>query len=95
MEKLEERRQIIIKITEALLGLDKTSEWQTLVDLVYKPALESIERKISLEAKKDEIDPKELYKLQGELAWAKRFTDLNHFVNLLKKELEGINNKIN
>jgi hypothetical protein len=40
------------------------------------------------------IDTNKLYRLQGELAWAKKYNDVDRFIDSLKKQLADINKKI-
>lgn len=91
---LRERQTELIKIIESIDEVLKTKGWQTLKELVFDSRVDSLERQLLAEAKKEEIDPKKIYKLQGELIWSKRYSDLRSYAEMLKKELEGIKLKL-
>lgn len=92
--KLREKQTDIVKILTSLEGLEKTKDWKVLSELLFAPSLEAIERQMRSETLAPKIDIEKLYRLQGEWAWAKQYTDLPTFINALKKQLEGIKNKL-
>lgn len=91
-DKLIARREELILTVEAIDELLHSRPWQTLRELVFTPLEERLERQILAEAKRPDIETKNLYVLQGELANARRY-DLPAYAERCKKELEGI--KIN
>ncbi len=91
---LEKRHSEIVKIIESFENLDKSIEWATLKELVFDRSLVAIEKQLLVESTKPIIDTTKLYKLQGERDWARKFNDVNRFIETLKKELENINKKI-
>lgn len=91
---LRERQTELIRIIESVDEVLRTKGWQTLKELIFDKRVESIERQLMAEAKMDEVVPKKLYKLQGELLGAKRYSDLRSYAEVLKKELEGIKLKL-
>ncbi len=94
IELLEQKREELVKIIQSFEILDKSKEWSTLKELVFDKSLASIERQLLSESLSPELTTSKLYKLQGEYAWAKRFTDFNGFIEKSKKQLEDINKKI-
>lgn len=92
--RLEEERTRLVKIIESLEALDKSEEWNTLKELVFDKSLEAIERQILNESLGQVIDTSKLYRLQGERAWSKQFSDVNQFVEMLKKQLEEIKKRL-
>lgn len=93
MERFEEKREELVKIIEALQGLEKSEEWATLRELVFDKELDSIERQLLNASKEMPLDTAKLYKLQGELFQARKY-ELNSFIENLKKQLENINKQI-
>ncbi len=89
-----EQEADITKIVETLAKLDKSKEWATLKELVFDKSLAGIERQMLSETTMLKIDTNKLYKLQGEWAWAKQFSDTNSFGEALKKQLAGIKLKL-
>ncbi len=91
---LEERRVLSVRILESLEKLEKSEEWHVLKELVFDEALKSIDRNILSEATRPVIDMNKIYTLQGERKWAKRYCDINRFVDFHKSLLEEINNQL-
>jgi hypothetical protein len=92
--QLRNEQTRLIKIIEAFMGLDKNKDWQILQELVFNLSVANIERQIYNVSLSREIDDKELYRLQGQLAWAKQYNDTGRFVEALKKQLEEIKRKL-
>jgi hypothetical protein len=91
---LRDRQNELISIIEAFGVLEGSKEWQTIKEFIYDKSLAGIERQILNESLRVKIDENKLYKLQGEWAWSKQFSDTNQFVSTLKKQLEDIKLKL-
>ena len=91
---LREEQTRLIKIIEALSKLDKLKEWESLKELVFSKSLVNIERQMLNESVAKEVDVNKIYRLQGEWAWAKQFTETERFVDTLKRQLEEIKKKL-
>ncbi len=91
---LRERQTELIKIIESIDELMKSKAWNTLKELVFDGLVERIERLLLAEAKGVDLNFANIFRLQGELAWARRYSDLGSFAEVLKRELEGIKQKI-
>ncbi len=81
--KLRDRQAELIKILEAIELVLKNKGWQTLKELVFDGVVESLNRQLLSEAKKPKV-------LQGEMAWARRYSNLKSYAEMLQKELQGI-----
>lgn len=93
-EILVKRQSELIKILGAINVLVQSVEWQTLEKLLFSPQLERVDKALLSEAKKAELDTGAIFRLQGERVWAKRYTNLTEYAEMLKKELEGIKIKL-
>lgn len=93
--QLREREAELVKIIEALGQVEAADEWQTLKKLLFDGIVEKLERLIAFEASAREINTPELYRLQGQLAWAKRYSNLEELRNIFKVELKNIKKSIN
>ncbi len=89
-DKIRDRQNDLIKIIEAIDEVLKTKGWATLKELVWDGRVSSIERQLLSEAKGVEIKTENIYRLQGELNWTKRYADLKSYAQMCQKELEGI-----
>jgi hypothetical protein len=93
-ESLREQQGALIKLVGAFADLEGSKEWQIIKEQVHTPTVARIERQILNEAQAPIIDVDKIYRLQGELAWARRFSDINKFAETLKRQLEDIKNKL-
>lgn len=77
----------LTKIVEAVDGLLKTKEWLTLQELHFTKEEERINHLLLSESKRTELDDREIYRLQGEMKWAKRYADIRKWAEFIKKQL--------
>ncbi len=84
----------LIRLIEAFMALEKNKDWLTLKELVFDKSLEAIERQIFTESLTPTLRTEKIYNLQGQWAWAKQYSDVNKFVEVLKKQLEEIKRKL-
>lgn len=89
-DSLKDKQSELLKVLEALNGLEKNKDWQTLKELVYQKSLESVEAQMKSECLSTELNLPKLYRLQGEWSWAKQFTDIPAFAENVKKQLATI-----
>lgn len=93
-EKLESRRQELVRIIQSFEKLEMSEEWGTVKELLLGRSLESLNRQLLSEAREANVDLPSLYRLQGKIEWARRYCDQGALVRSLKAELEAINKKI-
>jgi hypothetical protein len=91
---LAEKYAELVKIIQSFESLEKSKEWATLKELVFSKSLASIEKQLLNESSAPDISLHKLYKLQGELSWARKFNDINRFTDTLKKQLADIKTKL-
>lgn len=92
---LREREAKLVKIIEALGQVEAADEWQTLKELYLDEIVKSLESRLVTEAKAKTINEPELYRLQGQLAWAKKYANLEQLRQSFKVELQNIRKQIN
>lgn len=81
----------LTRLLEAIDGVLHTQDWQTFVEMHFSLEEKRIERLLLSEAKKD-LNDKEIYRLQGELKWARRYADLRKWAEFIKKQLTKLKN---
>jgi hypothetical protein len=91
---LEKRHVELVKIIQSFENLEKSEEWATLRKYVFDGALSSLEKQLIMEAERATLDFPKIYRLQGELSWARKFCDINKFIGTQTKLLEEINKKL-
>lgn len=91
---LREKEGKLVKIIEALGRVAESEDWQMLEKEVFSGVVESLERRRKSEAEKPEINAPELYRLQGQTIWAKKFSDLKKLNQAFKVELANTRTQI-
>lgn len=91
---LQERKGVLVRLIEAINKLSKNEDWHTLKELLFDGQLELLEKQLLSEAKLNELNDPKIYRLQGNLEWARRF-DLYKLAETYTKELNGITKKLN
>jgi len=92
---LKERRAELMKLLGAIDNLSKNPDWQTVKELVFDGMTEKIEKSLQAEAKKNELCTPEIYRLQGKLNWAQRYSDVYKLAEVYKLELNQLTKKLN
>ena len=92
---IRQRQVEVVKIIEALDSLIVNEDWKVLKVLVFDGIVDALENRIKLEACKKPIDTDELHRLNGQLTWAKRYSDLNKLNDVYKLELTNLKDKLN
>jgi len=87
--EIEEEQIRLTRIIGAIDGLLQNRDWQTFQELHFDREEKRVNRLLLLEARKD-INEKEIYRLQGEWKWARRYSDLVTFARFLKNQLDKI-----
>lgn len=87
--RLREREAKLVRMIEAATYVSLSKEWSTLKEELFDGAFESIESRIKAEAEKPELNLPELYRLQGERKWAKRYS-MEHLIDMYRTELAQI-----
>lgn len=92
---LQKKQGELAQIVEALNRVEANEDWQKLKSLVLDGVVVALERQLKNEASKDEVNAPELYRLQGQLVWAKKYANLGKFAEFFKAQLVNIKNQIN
>jgi len=90
VEALRERDSELVRMIEAIDALLKSNEWSTLKELEFDKTVATLEANLANEATKSEISAPTIYRLQGELKWARKFSKLENLSDQYRKELNGI-----
>lgn len=87
---LQRQQGELTQVIEAIKGVEASADWQRLKRLILDDVVENIEQRLFAEVAKKEIDAPEIYRLQGQLVWAKKYTDLHKLGELFKQQIESI-----
>lgn len=86
-ERWRQREGELTKIIEALKRIEASEDWSTLKTEVFDGALDSLEGRLVSECKKPVLNNPEIYRLQGQIQWAKKYADLATLTQAYRLEL--------
>ena len=92
--KLRSEEARLVKIIEALYGIQESREWSTLKIEVLDNLVNILVKDVQTEARKEEPSPQRLNRLSGELKWAERYADLSKLENYYRSQLKNIRTKL-
>ena len=87
---LQEKRASLTRSIEALQKVANLRDWTVLRDEMFDGVVESLERELRTESLKKDLDNSKIHSLQGQLVWARKYTDLKSLADGLKVELKRI-----
>jgi len=91
---LREKQTALVEILKSLNEIVKMPEFSVLKEMVFDKMVQEIEKRIKSESLKNELNGPEIYRLQGQLAWAKRYSNFYKLAETYKQELENLTRKL-
>jgi hypothetical protein len=88
MPQIRQRETELVAILEAIKAVKASEYWQTLQEKVFNRDLDKLTRRLRTE--KDTI---EMYRLQGEVTWAEKYS-LENLENQCRNELTNLRNQL-
>lgn len=85
----------LLKIVEALEEIKQTKAWSTLKYEVFDSLVETLEKALTDEGKKESPDTLKLNRLAGQLKWAEKFSDLSKLKDAFHLQLQNVRKQIN
>ena len=92
---LQKQQGEFSQIVEAINRVEASQDWQKLKRLVLDGVVTTLEKKVASEASKEEVNTPELYRLQGQLTWARKYADLSKFAEFFRVQISNLKNQIN
>lgn len=80
----------LTQIIEAINRIEISEDWQKLKAVLFGELVINLERRLMNESSRKEINLPEIYRLQGQLTWAKKYADLKKLSDFFRQQLEGI-----
>lgn len=90
VEHLREKESQVVRIIEAIEGINNSEEWSSLKSLVFTGLVENLEKRLKFESEKLELNPPVINQLQGQLFWARKYADLTKLAENYRIELSNI-----
>lgn len=91
---LRQKQQELLKIIEAVSKVANSGEWKQLRELVFDKQVERLEKELKSASLQNELNSPEIYRLQGKITWAKRYSDFYKLTETYKTELKQITLKL-
>lgn len=85
----------LIKIIQSIEAISSTPEWKILKDNIFDGIVESLERMKSNEASQQPINTDKIHSINGQLAYAKRYSNFSTLADVYRKRLKEVKDKLN
>ena len=86
---LRSREQELVEIIDAVSQINASNYWKVLQNKVFNGVLDQLKRRIS-----SETDTTEMFRLQGQIAWAEKYCNLEKMADAYRNELKNIRNQL-
>lgn len=87
---LKEREATLVRLIETLRRVAQSEDWSSLKKELFDGVVETLEKQQKSEAEKDKPDPLALAKINGQLVWARKYSDLAKLADAFMPELKNI-----
>ena len=91
---LQEKQGELVRLVEAINRVEANEDWRKLKELFLNEIADKLERQLKDEAKKDEVSLPKIYRLQGQIEWAKKYTNLKKISDDKRLEIENLKKQI-
>lgn len=92
---LQEQQGELTRLVEAINRVEDNEDWRKLKELLLDGIVEKLERQLRDEAKRDEVSLPKLYRLQGQIEWARKYSNLKKMSDEKRVEIENLKKQIN
>jgi hypothetical protein len=91
---LKDREATLVRQIETLRRVAQSEDWCSLKKELFDGVVEILERQQKSEAEKESPDPLKLTNINGQLAWARKYSDLNKLADAFVPELKNIRQQL-
>lgn len=95
LPNLRSEEEKLIKIIQAIDAVAASPEWQILKLNVFDGVVDSLERQKAIETSKQPINVDKVHSLNGQLAWAKKYSNFTTLSEAYRLRLREIKEKLN
>jgi hypothetical protein len=92
---LRQKEGELVAIIEAVNRIADNSDWLILRKHIFDDLVGSLERRLATEAGKSELNQPEIHRLQGQLIWARKYSDFNKLADVFRSELKNVKQMLN
>ena len=87
---LLEKQGELAQLVEAINRVEANDDWRKLKELLFNGVVKKLERQLKDEASRNEVNLPKIYRLQGQIEWAKKYSDLKKISNEKRSELDNL-----
>lgn len=91
---LQDQRASLVKTIEAIQRIAGSDDWRTLKEQVFDGVVESLERRLRYESLKEKLNDSEIHSLQGQLVWARKYSNLKKLADFYKGQLKNVKQQL-
>lgn len=92
---LRQKETELVAIIEAITVVSESKEWQLLKEKVFDGVVESLKRRRDTEVEKKPLNGPVIHSLNGQLEWAKKYSNFDSLASIYKQELSNIRKMLN
>lgn len=91
---LREKAVELERIVDAIEKVAVSREWEILKEKVFDGVVESLMKARNVEVEKKPLNGPMIHSLNGQLLWAKKYSNLDTLASIYKQELSGIRKQL-
>lgn len=91
---LQQKEADLMNIIQSLVEVESSQAWQKLKVKVFDGLVQNLENLKNAESSKKEIDVAEIHRLNGQLTWARKYSDLSKLISAYKLELVNVKRQL-
>lgn len=93
--RLREQETELLKIIQAIEDVAKSEAWGVLKEKVFDGVVTTLKKRRDYEVEKKPLNGPLIHSINGQLEWAKRYSDFSSLANIYKQELTKVRSKLN
>jgi hypothetical protein len=94
-ELFRQKETELVQVIEAIETIANSHEWLVLKEKLFDGVVESLKKQRETEIEKKPLNGPVIHALNGQLAWAKKYSDFGTLANIYRLELQNIRKKLN
>lgn len=95
MGQLRAKETELMAIIDAAMRIANNPDWLTLKEKVFDGVVVSIKKRRDIEVERKPLNGPMIHSLNGQLEWAKKFSDIVTIASIYKQELLNVRKVIN
>jgi hypothetical protein len=92
---LRQKETELVAIIKAITNIAELREWKLLQEKIFDGVVASLKRQRDTEVEKKPLNGPVIHSLNGQLAWAKKYSDFARLADIYKLELQNIRKQLN